>query len=115
MELAAAPGAPPRSAELRHRVAPEHRVYHDCPATLQATAPPSRAVDAGAALSGPLLDRLLGIVTGRVPLGKHPPDDGADAIRGLPVERPAAHVPVYTEISGGFIGELPILVVRDTC
>ena len=100
-------------AGLRHRVAPEDGAFHDSPATLQLTAAPSCTVDPGAVPPGPPLNRLLGIITGQAPLGEHPLDDGADAIRRLPVKRPAAYVPVHTEKSSSSIGELPILVLGE--
>ena len=102
-------------AGLRHRVATDDSTDgadRDLINALQATASPTVAVDAGVVLPGPLLDHALGVVAGEVPLGEHPPDDFADAVGGLPVERPAAHVPVKPEKSGGFVGESPLLACR---
>ena len=118
-------GLPPRSDSarwrssdivgLRHRITPEDGAYHDSPTALQVTPPPACSVDSCAALPGPLLDCLLGVITGQVTLGKHPPDNGADAISRLPVERPAANISVHAEKSGSLVSELPILVVEATC
>ena len=101
-----------RMAGLRHRVASDDGAYRDPIDALQAAGPPPVAVDAGAVLPGPPLDHALGVVAGEIPLGEHPPDDFADAMAGLPMERPATHVPVHPEKSGGLVGESPVLVSK---
>jgi hypothetical protein len=96
-----------RMPRLRHRVAPGDGVYRDPVDALQVTAPPPVAVDAGAMLSGPILDHALTVVA---PFGEHPPDDFADAMGGFPVKRPPANVPVHPQKSGSRVGESPVFV-----
>src|SRR5829696_6179626 len=96
-----------RMARSGHRVAPGDGVYRDPLDVLQVTAPPPVAVDAGAVLSGPILDHALAVAA---PLGEHPPDDLADAMGGFPVKRPPANLPVHPQKSGGRVGESPVFV-----
>jgi len=64
---------------------------------------------------GPPLYRPLEVVFGRVLLGQDPSNNLTDALLGLPVERPTAHLPIDAEEVGNPVGNLPIFVLDHVC
>jgi hypothetical protein len=66
-------------------------------------------------LVSPPLYHPLDVVFGWVLLRQDPSNNLTDALLGLPVERPTAHLPIDAEEVGNPVGNPPIFVLYRLC